>query len=64
MAEAGLQTRLVLGVEGMVAGNEDYINTLSGDAWELWLELNYIAGQDMYNWGAADHLLYIGTKPG
>ena len=63
MEFVGLQTRLLLGVEGIVAGHEDGVNALQGSAWEAWVELNYQLGQDASLYGASDHLLYLGKKP-
>lgn len=60
----GLETKVVIGCEGVVAGHETLINQLSGTAWERWVELNYRLGQDPATHGAADHLLAIGRKFG
>ncbi len=62
MEAAGFTTLSVVGCEGVVAGHEDKINALSGEAWERWVDLNYRLGQDPYLWGAADHVLYVGRK--
>ena len=63
MESVGLQTILLLGVEGIVAGHEEGVNALQGSAWETWVELNYQLGQDASLYGASYHLLYIGQKP-
>lgn len=63
MESVGLQTILLLGVEGIVAGHEEVMNALHGSAWEAWVELNYQLGQDASLYGASDHLLYLGQKP-
>jgi hypothetical protein len=55
-------TTLGLGCEGIVAGHEEKINALQGEAWELWVDLNYRLGQDPALRGAADHLLHIGRS--
>jgi S-adenosylmethionine-dependent methyltransferase len=60
MERAGFATLGLLGCEGIVAGHEEPINTVSGEAWERWVDLNYRLGQDPSLHGAADHLLYIG----
>jgi 2-polyprenyl-3-methyl-5-hydroxy-6-metoxy-1,4-benzoquinol methylase len=60
MEAAGFETLALAGCEGVVAGQEEGINALSGEAWEQWVELNYRLGQEPSLWGAADHLLYIG----
>ncbi len=57
-----LETVQVIGVEGVVAGHEEKINALTGDAWSAWVDLNYRLGQEPALSGAADHLLYIGRK--
>jgi len=62
MESVGLQTILLLSVEGIVAGHEDGVNALQGSAWETWVELNYQLGQDASLYGASDHLLYLGQK--
>lgn len=62
MKQAGLSTKAIIGCEGIVAGNEEGVNQLSGDAWQAWVDLNYRIGQDSASHGAADHLLYIGVK--
>jgi hypothetical protein len=48
--------------EGLVSQIEERMNELTGELWEAWVDLNYRAGQDPYLYGAAEHLLYIGTK--
>ncbi len=62
MEAAGFTTMRVIGCEGIVAGHEEKVNTLSGEDWERWVDLNYRLGQDPSLYGAADHLLYIGRK--
>jgi ubiquinone/menaquinone biosynthesis C-methylase UbiE len=58
----GFETLALIGCEGVVARIEEGVNTLSGAAWEAWVELNYRLGQDPSLYGAAEHLLYIGKK--
>jgi hypothetical protein len=62
MEAAGFATLGLIGCEGIVAGHEEKINALQGEAWELWVDLNYRLGQDPALRGAADHLLYIGRS--
>ncbi|HGY08577.1 MAG TPA: class I SAM-dependent methyltransferase [Oceanithermus profundus] len=62
MEAEGFATLGVLGCEGVVAGHEDKINALAGEAWARWVDLNYRLGQDPALWGASDHLLYVGRK--
>lgn len=60
----GFETVLRMGCEGVVAGHETYVNTLEGESFEYWAELNYRLGKDPAAIGASDHVLYIGRKPG
>ncbi len=63
MESVGLKSLALLGAEGIVAGHEEKINELSGEAWEYWVNLNYHLSHDPALLGAADHLIYIGRKP-
>ena len=62
MEAEGFATLGVVGCEGVVAGHEEKINALAGEAWTRWVDLNYRLGQDPALRGASDHLLYIGRK--
>lgn len=62
MESCGLTTLNLIGVEGLVAGHEGAVNELQGSAWEAWVELNYLVGQQPSLHGASDHLLYIGRR--
>jgi len=62
MEVCGLQTKVIMGCEGIVAGHETLVNQLEGDDWDKWVELNYQLGQEPSLFGAADHILYIGNK--
>jgi len=64
MEGCGLRTLSLVGCEGVVAGHEDKVNELTEEAWEAWVDLNYKLGQDPTLYGASDHLLYVGEKPG
>jgi ubiquinone/menaquinone biosynthesis C-methylase UbiE len=64
MESCGLETLLLMGCEGVVAGHEGKVNELADEAWQNWVELNFILGQEPTLLGAADHLLYIGRKRG
>lgn len=64
MEAQGLRTLCLVGCEGIVAGHEGKVNQLTGDAWEAWVDLNYELGQEPTLYGASDHLLYVGEKPG
>jgi len=61
---AGFETLLLMGCEGIVAGHEAYVNSLEGENFEKWTDLNYRLSKDPAAIGAADHILYIGRKPG
>lgn len=63
MEAGGFQTLGLQGCEGIVAGHEEAVNALEGEAWEAWVELNYRMGREPVLYGAADHLLYSGMKP-
>ena len=62
MEKAGFETLSLIGCEGIVAGHEEKINTLSGEVWEHGVDLNYRLVKDPSLHGAADHLLYIGRN--
>ena len=64
MESAGLTTLNLIGCEGVVSAVEDNVNQLTGSDWELWVDFNYRMGQEPSLHGAAEHLLYIGEKPG
>jgi S-adenosylmethionine-dependent methyltransferase len=64
MESCGLGTLRLVGCEGVVAGHEDKVNELTGEAWEAWVDLNYKLGQESTLYGASDHLLYVGEKSG
>jgi ubiquinone/menaquinone biosynthesis C-methylase UbiE len=61
--QAGLDVVTVLGVEGVVSMIEEQVNALSGEAWELWVDLNYRLAPDSSIHGCVEHLLAIATKP-
>ncbi len=62
MEEAGLETLGLYGVEGVAAGHEEQLNELEGEAWEVWVDLNFRLGQDPSLHGASDHLVYVGRS--
>lgn len=64
MEKRGLRTLCLVGCEGIVAGHDGKVNELTGEGWEAWVDLNYELGQDPTLYGASDHLLYVGEKPG
>lgn len=63
MATAGFRMDHLQGCEGLVAGHEDLVNSIDGELWADWVELNYRVGREPSMRGASDHLLYVGSKP-
>lgn len=61
MESLGLQTTTLLAAEGMAAGHEQHLNALDEEAFSYWVNLTYHFAADSHLYGAADHLLYIGT---
>lgn len=59
----GFEAITVLGVEGLVSMIEDGVNALSGEAWEVWLDLNYRLAADSSIHGCVEHLLVVAVKP-
>jgi S-adenosylmethionine-dependent methyltransferase len=57
---AGFTTLRLMGCEGILAGHEDYVNSLTGADHDFWLEINYRMALEPSLLGASDHLLYIG----
>lgn len=62
MEAAGFATLGLIGCEGVVAGHEGKVNAVQGEAWELWVDLNYRLGQDPALRSATNHPLYIGCN--
>jgi ubiquinone/menaquinone biosynthesis C-methylase UbiE len=63
MEACGLETKSLLAVEGLAAGHEQHLNALDDASFELWVDLNFRFCPEPSLLGAADHLLYIGSKP-
>jgi 2-polyprenyl-3-methyl-5-hydroxy-6-metoxy-1,4-benzoquinol methylase len=59
---AGFKTIKMIGCEGILSGHEQYVYSLTGEARQFWLDLNYRFAQEPTLYGASDHLLYIGRK--
>ena len=59
---AGFTTLRLMGCQGLLAGHEEYVNSLTEAAHDLWLDFNYRFAQEPSLLGASDHLLYIGRK--
>jgi S-adenosylmethionine-dependent methyltransferase len=62
MGSTGFDILALVGLEGIAAGHEVYINQLEGNSWDFWVDLNYRLGHEPSLHGAADHLLYVGRK--
>ena len=63
MALGGFRAIALLSCEGLVAGHEAAVNDLTGELWSAWVNLNYRLSQEPALRGAADHLLFVGSKP-
>lgn len=63
VASAGFTVHAMFGVEGLSTLIDDNLNTLQGDAWEAWEDVNYRAAADPSLYGASDHLLCVAVKP-
>jgi ubiquinone/menaquinone biosynthesis C-methylase UbiE len=59
---AGFTTLRLMGCEGILAGHEEYVNSLTGADHDFWLDINYRMAQEPSLLGASDHLLYVGRK--
>jgi ubiquinone/menaquinone biosynthesis C-methylase UbiE len=62
MESEGFETLDVIGCEGVVSKIDERINELDDKAFDRWVELNYELGRDPSLHGAAEHILYIGSK--
>jgi len=62
MEKSGLKTLDLISCEGIISFIDEEINTLTGEKWEAWVNINYTLGRDSCIHGAAEHLLYIGKK--
>lgn len=63
MAGGGFKFEALYGLEGFLAGHEEGVNSLEGELWEAWVDLIYGLSHEPSLRGAADHLLYVGSKP-
>jgi S-adenosylmethionine-dependent methyltransferase len=59
---ARFTTLRLMGCEGILAGHEEYVNSLTGTDHDFWLDINYRMALEPCLLGASDHLLYIGRK--
>lgn len=63
LAACGLVQLALINCEGVVADVEEKVNTLHGEAWEAWVDLNVRLCRERELRGEAVHLLYVGRKP-
>jgi hypothetical protein len=62
MEQGGFATLDLIACEGVVSMIDEQLNTLTGEQWQAWVDLNYRLGKDPSVHGAAEHLLYVGEK--
>ena len=60
---AAFEPVTILGVEGLVSLIVEGVNALSGEAWDLWVDLNYRFAADPSIHGCVEHLLAVAVKP-
>lgn len=61
---AGFEVDQHVGVEGLVSCIEDgRVNTLTGDLWDAWTDVNARVATDPSIFGAVEHLLAVAHKP-
>jgi SAM-dependent methyltransferase len=63
MEDGGFREESLFGCEGILGGHEEAVNALEGELWDAWVELNYRLSREPTLRGAADHLLYVGSRP-
>jgi SAM-dependent methyltransferase len=64
MTGGGFRLEALQGCEGLLGGHEETVNAIDDEElWAAWVELNYTLGREPALRGAADHLLYVGSKP-
>lgn len=63
MEEAGFASLDLIACEGVVSMVQEQLNSLTGEVWERWVDLNYRLGKDPSVHGTAAHLLYVGRAP-
>jgi ubiquinone/menaquinone biosynthesis C-methylase UbiE len=63
MEAAGFRALDLIACEGVISMIREKVNELTGDAWQTWVDLNYMLAKDPSNHGGAEHLLYVGEKP-
>lgn len=60
---AGFEHLETLSLEGLVGGYEAEVNSLQGDAWDTWLEINWQVAREPSLFGASQHLLAVARRP-
>jgi len=60
--KCGFATLDLRACEGVVSQIEERVNTLAGELWQAWVDLNYRLGRDPSVHGCAEHVLYVGRK--
>ncbi|MBN1936062.1 MAG: methyltransferase domain-containing protein [Anaerolineae bacterium] len=60
---AGLDVVEIWGVEALVSQHEEGVNTLEGEDWARWVDLNYRVSTDPCLHGGVEHLLALAVKP-
>lgn len=58
-----LDVKEIIGVEGLVSQIDAVVNTLEGEAWDAWVNLNEHVSRDPSLLGATEHILAVALKP-
>jgi 2-polyprenyl-3-methyl-5-hydroxy-6-metoxy-1,4-benzoquinol methylase len=59
---SGFEVLELIGCEGVLAGHEQRVNELEGEAWDCWVDFNERIGRDSEMLAASDHLLCVARK--
>jgi S-adenosylmethionine-dependent methyltransferase len=59
----GVEVLSIVAAKGFVSMINETVNTLQGEEWEAWVDLNVKLATDPSLLSGAEHLLAIGTKP-
>jgi S-adenosylmethionine-dependent methyltransferase len=60
---SGFEHLETLNLEGLVGSYESQVNALQGEAWDVWLAINWQAAHDPNLFAASQHLLAVGRRP-
>ena len=63
LRSAGLEPLGVFAVEGFVSMIDETVNTLQGDEWEAWVDLNLKLASDSTLFSCTEHLLALAKRP-